>query len=331
LWSESAVVSEIAPALTRSPIAACHGDRVPRHRSEDDDEMKRKLSKTALVLAALSVVAPLSSGSATRAVPGLIFPVVGPVSYINDFGAPRGRLPHQGNDLMSIKKSTVVAVEAGKVTFWTHSASAGCMLYLHGNSGTMYEYIHLNNDRTMKNDNRGKCVAGTAYAKGLKDGAHVVAGQPIGFLGDSGDANGIASHLHFELHPRGGNAVSPYPYLKRARILLFAADPGDRVSLTLKGTSLAADTGAGTLSMRLTDLVASTGLHLEKLSRKITLALSPDTLVLDELGNHVPFENLDGLSDGEPVQIETTSVPTTLASELGSSLALTTFSVTIPS
>jgi hypothetical protein len=205
------------------------------------------------------------------------------------------------------------------------------MLYLHGRSGTMYEYIHLNNDRTMKNDNRGRCVAGTAYAKGLKDGARVEAGQPVGYLGDSGDANGIASHLHFEVHPRGGSAVSPYPYLKRARVLLFAANPGDRVSLTLKGTVIAADTGAGTLSMRLTDLVASTGLHLEKLCRTITLALSPDTLVLDELGNNVPFENLNELSGGEPVQIETTSVPTTLTSELGSSLALTTFSVTIPS
>ena len=295
--------------------------------------MKRKLLKTALAaaLAALSLAAPLSSDGATRAVPRLVFPVVGPVSYIDDFGAPRGRLPHQGNDLMGTKKSTVVAVEAGTVTFWTHSASAGCMLYLHGRSGTMYEYIHLNNDRTMKNDNRGRCVAGTAYAKGLKDGARVEAGQPVGYLGDSGDANGIASHLHFEVHPRGGSAVSPYPYLKRARVLLFAANPGDRVSLTLKGTVIAADTGAGTLSMRLTDLVASTGLHLEKLSRTITLALSPDTLVLDELGNNVPFENLNELSGGEPVQIETTSVPTTLTSELGSSLALTTFSVTIPS
>ncbi|MGD0274223.1 MAG: M23 family metallopeptidase [Gaiellaceae bacterium] len=293
--------------------------------------MKEKLSKTALAatLAALSLAAPLSSGGATRAVPRLVFPVVGPVSYINDFGAPRGRLPHQGNDLMGTKKSIVVAVEAGTVTFWTHSASAGCMLYLHGRSGTMYEYIHLNNDLTMKNDNKGRCVAGTAYAKGLRNGARVEAGQPVGYLGDSGDANGIASHLHFEVHPRGGSAVSPYPYLRRARVLLFAAKPGDRVSLTLKGTSIAADTGAGTLSMRLTDLVASTGLHLEKLSRKITLALSPDTLVLDELGNNVPFENLDELGAGEPVQIETTSVPTTLASELGSSLSLTTFSVTI--
>jgi hypothetical protein len=53
------------------------------------------------------------------------------------------------------------------------------MLYLYGASGTTYLYIHLNNDLTMKNDNRGKCVAGVAYARGLKNGAKVQAGQII--------------------------------------------------------------------------------------------------------------------------------------------------------
>ena len=40
------------------------------------------------------------------------------------------------------------------------------MLYLYGDSGTTYLYIHLNNDLGGENDNRGKCVAGTAYAPG---------------------------------------------------------------------------------------------------------------------------------------------------------------------
>jgi murein DD-endopeptidase MepM/ murein hydrolase activator NlpD len=155
----------------------------------------------------------------------IVFPVVGEVSYTDDFGDARGASKHEGNDLMAPKRATAVAAEGGTVTFWTTSASAGCMLYLHGDSGTTYWYIHLNNDRTLRNDNRGKCVAGTAYAKGLHEGDHVEAGQAVGYVGDSGDANGIASHLHFEIHPKNGKAVDPFPYLQRAQALGGAGIP----------------------------------------------------------------------------------------------------------
>ena len=40
------------------------------------------------------------------------------------------------------------------------------MLYLYGASGTTYLYIHLNNDVTMANDNRGKCVAAAGSPTG---------------------------------------------------------------------------------------------------------------------------------------------------------------------
>src|SRR4051794_9808367 len=99
---------------------------------------------TLVGLAAGSAVAP----AATAKVPRLIFPVVGQVAYTTDFGAPRGTGRHQGNDLMAAKKSPAVAAEAGKVKYWTTSATAGCMLYLYGESGTTYLYIHLNNDVT---------------------------------------------------------------------------------------------------------------------------------------------------------------------------------------
>jgi hypothetical protein len=293
-------------------------------------QKRQLLNIKALSLAIVALFAvPLASGG-NKAVPRLIFPVVGPVTYTNDFGAPRGRLPHQANDIMAAKKSPVVAVEDGKISFWTRSASAGCMLYLYGRSGTMYEYIHLNNDRTMKNDNKGKCVAGTAYAKGLKNGARVKAGQQIGYVGDSGDANGIAAHLHFELHPRGGRAVSPYRYLKRGRVLLFAATRGAAVSLTLKGKLVEADSSSQTLSMRLTSLSTSTGLRLNKLSRKLTLELSPDTLATDNSGSDLSPDDLDSLASGAAIKVTTMRAPATLAAELGSPLALTSSSVTIP-
>ena len=287
------------------------------------------LQGLSLAIVASVLAVPLASGGSNKAVPRIVFPVVGPVTYTNDFGDPRGRLPHQGNDIVAVKKSLAVAAEDGKVTFWTRSSSAGCMLYLYGRSGTMYEYIHLNNDRTMKNDNKGKCVAGGSYAKGLSSGARVKAGQPIGFVGDSGDANGITAHLHFEVHPRGGRAVSPYRYLKRGRVLLFAAKRGAQVSLTLNGQLIAADSTAGTLRMRVKGLASSNGLRLKKLSRTLTLELSSDTTAAYDYGADLSLEKLDSLAPGMAIEVETTVSPVTLATESGAALALVTSAVTI--
>ena len=47
------------------------------------------------------------------------------------------------------------------------------------------------------------------------------AGQQIAYNGDSGDAEGIY-HLHFEVHPKDGADVDPFPYLNAATRLLFA-------------------------------------------------------------------------------------------------------------
>lgn len=211
--------------------------------------------------------------------PQLIFPVVGPVTYRDDFGEPRAKWPHPGNDLMASKRQIAVAAEPGTISFWTHSATAGCMLYLHGKSGTTYQYIHLNNDLTTGNDNQGKCVAGTAYAPGLKDGATVQAGQPVGFVGDSGDANGIHPHLHFEVHPNDGAAVDPYPYLRRAVHLLVPVDPATSVSLSVEGSVTA--TTANRLTLTVTSLTVFPGAQkLASISRPLVLSV-PATAQVD--------------------------------------------------
>jgi murein DD-endopeptidase MepM/ murein hydrolase activator NlpD len=168
----------------------------------------------------------------------IVFPVVGRVSYSDDFGAPRAQGGHPGNDILAARQAPVVAAEPGRVAFWTTSASAGCMLYLYGHSGTTYQYIHLNNDLTRRNDNRGSCVAGVAYAAGLQEGDEVWAGELIGYVGDSGDADGRHPHLHFELHPGGGAAVSPYPWLLRAERLARPTGDVPGVGVILPGPVL---------------------------------------------------------------------------------------------
>jgi hypothetical protein len=185
----------------------------------------------ALGIAAAAVAAPPGKPPAR-----IVFPVIGPAQYTDDFGDARWQGRHEGNDIVSVRRALAVAAEAGTVEFDQSAHGAGgCMLYLFGESGTKYLYVHLNNDLTSKNDNRGRCVPGTAFPNGLRSGQKVRAGQPVGYVGDSGDADGANPHLHFELHPGGRGAVSPYPWLRRALRLLFYVPEGSPYSLALTG------------------------------------------------------------------------------------------------
>jgi hypothetical protein len=271
-----------------------------------------------LSLAAASAAAP----AATTKVPRLIFPVIGDVTYSSDFGEPRGTGRHQGNDIVAAKKSPAVAAEAGKVKYWTTSATAGCMLYLYGVSGTTYLYIHLNNDLTRGNDNRGKCVRGVAYA--VRDGAKVAAGQQIGYVGDSGDANGGHAHLHFEVHPSGGKAVDPYPYLQAAQRLLFASKPGVPFALTLTGTVAAATIERLTVTVQ-TSQAWPSGLTLTKLNQAVTLTV-PSTAVVQSVVPPAAPRSVASAAvalPGQKVVVWTQPAPATLKAQRGDAGALT--------
>jgi len=248
----------------------------------------------------------------------IVFPVVGPVTYIDDFGQPRAGGPHQGNDIMAPRKAIAVAAESGKIKFWTTSASAGCMLYLYGDSGTTYLYIHLNNDLTAHNDNRGSCVAGIAYAPGLRDGARVAAGQLIGYVGDSGDANGIHPHLHFEVHPNDGAAVDGYPYLRKAQPLIFYAKKGTTVSLSITGTIVASF--ADDLELK-TSTVQSNSTTPVSVSRGVVLSLASDAQVSVDLPGVTV--GLEALLAGMRATVFTLPVRATLAAQRGDANALT--------
>jgi hypothetical protein len=263
--------------------------------------MSRRRTTAAVLLVLLATWA--SAATAGAQVPRLVFPVVGKTTYVDDFGDPRGQGRHMGNDLMAAKKTPVVAVEAGRVTKWTSSSRAGCMLYLYGRSGTTYLYIHLNNDRTMRNDNRGGCRNGIAYAPGLQSGQRVQAGQLVGYVGDSGDANGGMPHLHFELHKKGKRAVSPYKRLRAAKRLLFPRPPASVETLTARIDGTVVRTRTDLVPARVAFQVKKVTLAngwVVKPARNVTLALdeeavvSPGTIEAAELEHFEPGRRVRG-------------------------------------
>jgi peptidoglycan LD-endopeptidase LytH len=124
-----------------------------------------------------------------------VCPVQGPLSFSNDWHQPRsgGRL-HQGNDILAPRGTPVVASVGGNVL--PHRSSLGGLsYYLHGDDGNVYFGTHL------------QTVMGTS--------GHVAAGTVIGSVGNTGNAAGGPTHLHFEIHPGGGGAVNPYPTLSK--------------------------------------------------------------------------------------------------------------------
>lgn len=178
------------------------------------------------------------------------FPVVGNVTFTDDFGDPRPQGRHEGNDVMSARHQPAIAFERGRVEKHVGSSLGTCMLYLHGHSGMTYVYIHLNNDLTMSNDNDGGCRNGVAFAPGLQDGQFVRRGQLVGYVGDSGDADGIQPHLHFEIRTPSGRAIDPYQYLLKAKRLLYPRpEASDLISLVFRKATVR-EAGDGMLRIR---------------------------------------------------------------------------------
>ncbi len=125
---------------------------------------------------------------------GWVCPVAG-ASYVNDWGFPRkDERFHEGNDLFAPRGTEVLAPVGGEIDLITGTIG-GLQFYLHGDDGVTYIGTHLE-----------------AFGRS----GRVEAGQVIGYVGDTGNARGGPPHLHFEMHPGGGEAVNPYPTLRAA-------------------------------------------------------------------------------------------------------------------
>jgi murein DD-endopeptidase MepM/ murein hydrolase activator NlpD len=117
----------------------------------------------------------------------------------DSFGDPRsGGRRHQGIDIFAPRWTAVMAATYGSLTAIGRLGRAGRSLWLIGENGRSYFYGHLE-----------------AWAEGIYDGMHVAPGEVIGCVGNSGNAAGLPTHLHFEVH-ESGRAINPYPVLASA-------------------------------------------------------------------------------------------------------------------
>lgn len=156
---------------------------------------------TALVAAQTAATEAEKQLAATpEMIPGFVFPVAGPTSFISSFGFCRDGCSrqHQGNDLFALAGTPVVAVEDGWVESVGTNRLGGLTVWTRGRSGYRYYYAHLRD-----------------WAP-LVPGQGIPAGTVVGTVGNTGNAAGTPSHLHFEIHPGDASAIDPYPILLRA-------------------------------------------------------------------------------------------------------------------
>ncbi len=163
------------------------------------------------VKVAPEVSARLSSG-------GFVFPIYGTASFGDSFGGPRPNVPggwHHGEDIFAAAGTPLLAVADGTLHTIGFTKIGGYRLWLRDTQGNEFYYAHL-----------------SAYSPLAVEGRSVQAGDVVGFVGDTGDAEGGSPHLHFEIHPAAmaglgyDGVVAPYSILlawRRADDISFSA------------------------------------------------------------------------------------------------------------
>ena len=116
-------------------------------------------------------------------------------TFVNDYGyveADGGF--HAGIDMFAPRNTPIHAPVAGTAVEYPNPAG-GNGLELYGKDGNRYYFAHL--------DSYGQT-------------GPVSAGDVVGYVGNTGDAATTSTHLHFEIHPGGGDSVNPFPTLVAA-------------------------------------------------------------------------------------------------------------------
>jgi murein DD-endopeptidase MepM/ murein hydrolase activator NlpD len=158
----------VAPRPTTATTATVHDEAAPT------------------ASASVTEPAPDTSGLPVNAISGLLMPVVGvkTADLVDTYTQARqARGVHDAIDIMAARGTPVVAVNDGEVVKLFDSERGGLTVYQFGpQQKVVYYYAHL--DR---------------YAPGLAEGQMLHRGDPIGFVGSTGNASADAPHLHFEI------------------------------------------------------------------------------------------------------------------------------------
>ncbi len=232
--------------LTALPISAAvdpiNDDQIAATNATEQDQPSEDRDTISSVRPKPDPVGEIAPAPRKQAIPSLAFPLASPGSYTDSFGEPRdgGSRSHQGIDIFADKLTPVVAAADGTVTLVRDTIGGDCcVVRLRHADGSETLYLHLNNDTPGTDDGLGYGIA-----DGIAVGAAVEAGQVIGFVGDSGNAEETPPHLHFEYHDASGSAVDPYAMLRVAQ----GADPAEYAAMQEIPTELAF-TGVSTLSL----------------------------------------------------------------------------------
>jgi murein DD-endopeptidase MepM/ murein hydrolase activator NlpD len=138
----------------------------------------------------------------------LVMPVRGimPKDLTPNFGNPRdnGARRHEGLDIMAPMDREILAPTGGRIIQRRWNALGGNSIWLEGDDGRFYYFAHL-----------------SKYAS-FSEGDRVRVADIIGYVGNTGDAQGKSPHLHFEIHDtRTGPAIDPYPILRQDGVLVM--------------------------------------------------------------------------------------------------------------
>jgi murein DD-endopeptidase MepM/ murein hydrolase activator NlpD len=225
----------------------------------------------------------------------IVFPVVGLNYYHPSFGACRDNCEreHHGIDIMTYgwKGVPIVAAHDGRIRLIRDDAE-WCIIEITARDRWYTRYVHLNNDTPGYDDADHECVV-----PGLERGSQVDAGQVIGWVGDSGNAEFTPPHLHFEIRMPSGLPVDPYRSLKAAhRIRYQRTDGDDPVGTAAAIATYAYSDGASVVN------IMTTADHLLLQSGRFSNLNLAGPLLLAE-PDHIPQVTAEALEHFDPSRI----------------------------